>query len=209
MNIFKIFVLSVLVCLSGSASAQVLYGEVGIDSNSQAGAVSGSESRAGSIATGGSGGSSSANNHGNRVGVVSYGSDLSRAHKNTPSVIAPSIQTGSLTDSCLGSFSSGIAGAGFGATFGKSYVDEACVRRLHAKFLSTAGQGELAMAIMCEDKFVAEASAALSARTGKIDTCTGKVAGADEADETEEIAQADIPQPAPADNSGTNDEIFR
>lgn len=186
MNVFKTIILGALLALSGTAGAQqTIYAPMGVESNANAGAVSGSESASGSYAAGGHGGSASANNHGNRLAVVSYGSDLSRAHKNTPSVVAPSIQTGSLTDSCLGAASGGVAGAGFGISAGKSYVDKHCVRRLHAKFLASAGQGELAMAIMCEDEFVSEASAAMAARKGVVDLCTGQMPP------VEEVAKAD------------------
>ena len=171
MNVItKITVLFSLLLVSSIGIAQQgqLQGQAA-NSNSNSGALSGSSS--GSSANS-QGGHSSASTMGNNQGmsITSYGSDLSRARKNTPSVLAPALAS-TLTDTCMGSVTGGGSGAGFGVAFGKTYVDKECVRRLHAKFLASAGQGAVAMQIMCSSDVVAEATARIARSTGKPDVC--------------------------------------
>ena len=65
------------------------------------------------------------------------GSDLS---DTVPGVIAPSLTT-TLSETCMGSTSIGVAGAGFGISFGSTWKDDACVRRLDARELRSFGAG--------------------------------------------------------------------
>lgn len=121
------------------------------------------------VGLGGSGGS--AHNAGNKQSIT-FNSTAVKQHKNTPSVVAPALSS-TLTDTCMGSITGGAAAAGWGISGGKTYVDEECVRRLHSKFLASAGQGEIAMQLMCGSPMVAEAAASLAERTEGVDACTG------------------------------------
>lgn len=118
------------------------------------------------------GGGGSAHNAGNKQ-AITFNSTAVKQHKNTPGLVAPALSS-TLTDTCMGSVSAGVSGAGFGVTGGKTYVDQECVRRLHSKFLATSGQPEVAMQIMCGSEFVAEATRALAERTNGVDKCTGE-----------------------------------
>jgi hypothetical protein len=82
---------------------------------------------------------SSSSQQGNTQGITTtnYGSDLS---DQVPAVVAPSLTT-TLSETCMGSTSMGIAGAGFGISFGSTWKDEACVRRLDSRELRSFGAG--------------------------------------------------------------------
>ncbi len=81
----------------------------------------------------------STSQQGNSQGITTtnHGSDLSDA---VPGVIAPSLTT-TLSETCMGSTSLGAAGAGFGISFGSTWKDEACVRRLDSRELRSFGSG--------------------------------------------------------------------
>lgn len=64
---------------------------------------------------------------------TSTGSDLSRM---VPSVIAPALTT-TLTETCMGSTSVGVGWSGAGISFGTTWRDSACVRRLDSRELKT------------------------------------------------------------------------
>ena len=81
-------------------------------------------------------------NHGNTQGVTiegstTYSGDIPR---QAPGIVAPALTT-TMTETCMGSTSMGFSGAGFGVTFGSTWRDEACVRRLDARELRTFGAG--------------------------------------------------------------------
>ena len=82
---------------------------------------------------------SSSSQQGNNQGITTtnHGSDLSDA---VPAVVAPSLTT-TLSETCMGSTSMGVAGAGFGVSFGSTWKDEACVRRLDSRELRSFGSG--------------------------------------------------------------------
>ena len=106
--------------LSGTAIAG------GQGANANAGSVSGSASI----------------NGGNTQGVTiegstTYSGDIPR---QAPGIVAPALTT-TMTETCMGSTSMGFSGAGFGVTFGSTWRDEACVRRLDARELRTFGAG--------------------------------------------------------------------
>lgn len=61
------------------------------------------------------------------------GSDLSRM---VPSVMAPALTT-TLTETCMGSTSVGVGWSGAGFSFGTTWRDSACVRRLDARQISS------------------------------------------------------------------------
>jgi hypothetical protein len=167
MNVLKITIVAALFGLANIAGAQT------INSTSSAAAGSQSASQAASVSQGGGGGSASANNQGNTLGVISYGSDLSRAHKNTPSVVAPALTT-TLTETCHGSTTAGGSGAGFGLAFGSTWKDEECIRRLHARELRAMGQSGVSMQVMCGSDVVADAARLYAERTAGVDQCTGE-----------------------------------
>jgi hypothetical protein len=74
----------------------------------------------------------------------------------------------------MGSITGGASAAGWGLSGGKTYVDEECVRRLHSKFLAEAGQGGVAMQVMCGSDIVAAAAKSYAERTAGVDQCTGE-----------------------------------
>jgi len=82
---------------------------------------------------------SASSQQGNTQGITTtnHGSDLSDA---VPAVVAPSLTT-TLSETCMGSTSMGVAGAGFGISFGSTWKDEACVRRLDSRELRSFGSG--------------------------------------------------------------------
>lgn len=71
------------------------------------------------------------------ITTTNNGSDL---RKSVPGVIAPSLTT-TLSETCMGSTSMGVAGAGFGVSFGSTWKDDACVRRLDSRELRSFGAG--------------------------------------------------------------------
>jgi hypothetical protein len=81
--------------------------------------------------------SSSQQGNAQNITTENHGSDLSDA---VPAVVAPSLTT-TLSETCMGSTSMGVAGAGFGVSFGSTWKDEACVRRLDSRELRSFGSG--------------------------------------------------------------------
>ena len=84
----------------------------------------------------------------------SRGSDLG---KMVPNVMAPSLTT-TLTETCMGSTSFGGSGSGFGFSFGTTWRDSACVRRLDARQLAAFNDMGTAREIMCASSIVREAA---------------------------------------------------
>ena len=81
--------------------------------------------------------------------------------ETTPQVYAPALST-TLTETCMGSTSGGISVMGFGGTLGTTWNDAQCVRRLNAREMAqTLGDRDAARALMCQDKDVAAAYAAV------------------------------------------------
>lgn len=74
-----------------------------------------------------------------------------------PTVYAPALTT-TLTETCMGSTSGGAAAMGWGASFGTSWRDAECVRRLDAREIEQLlGDREAARAILCGSKDVYDA----------------------------------------------------
>lgn len=92
----------------------------------------------------------------NYPGTMKYsgGYDLN----NVPAVTAPNLTT-TLTETCMGSSSVGGAGAGFGFSFGTTWRDTACVRRLDARQVHSLGDAQAAKEVMCESESVKAAFA--------------------------------------------------
>ena len=132
-----------LLVLNGSAFA------MGGNTNSkaQSGAITGpvdSESKSGAIA------------------VIQLGDTTSNVRgadlgKMVPNVMAPSLTT-TLTETCMGSTSFGGSGSGFGFSFGTTWRDSACVRRLDARQLAAFNDMGTAREIMCASSIVREAA---------------------------------------------------
>lgn len=76
--------------------------------------------------------------------------------KNVPAVAAPALTT-TLTETCMGSTSVGGAGVGFGFSFGTTWRDSACVRRLDSRQIASLGYREAARELMCDSPAVAAA----------------------------------------------------
>lgn len=73
--------------------------------------------------------------------------------RNVPDVVAPALTT-TLTETCMGSTSVGGAGVGFGVSFGTTWRDTACVRRLDARQLLALGHSDAATELMCDSEAV-------------------------------------------------------
>jgi hypothetical protein len=72
-------------------------------------------------------------------------------------VYAPALAT-TLTETCMGSSSAAGSGMGWGLSFGSTWEDKACERRLNAdRVAGLFGDREAARAIMCGDKSVYDA----------------------------------------------------
>lgn len=78
---------------------------------------------------------------------INYGGEYKL--KNVPAVTAPALTT-TLTETCMGSTSVGGAVPGFGISFGTTWRDSACVRRLDARELNSLGYKLGAKELMCD-----------------------------------------------------------
>ncbi|WP_342241466.1 hypothetical protein [Inquilinus sp. OTU3971] len=141
-----LFVASLLAVPAGPALAQ---------STSSASATSGANS-------------SAVNNAGATAGAISAGGTVSIVNgvpgdstlrykgaytvNNTPDVYAPGLTAG--LNTCAGSYSAGVAVAGFGLTGGGTTVDQGCERRNMATLLRQMGEGDAAREVLCEDDVV-------------------------------------------------------
>ncbi len=79
--------------------------------------------------------------------------------KNVPAVYAPSLTT-TLTETCMGSTSGGLAVAGFGISGGGTWVDVECVNRLNArdvKALQVPGAALASKEVLCANAVVRQA----------------------------------------------------
>jgi len=116
----------------------------------------------------GSANSSAVNNAGATAGAISAGGTVSIVNgapgnstlrykgaytvNNTPDVFAPGLTAG--LNTCAGSYSAGVAVAGFGLTGGGTTVDQGCERRNMAALLGQMGEGDAAREVLCEDEVV-------------------------------------------------------
>ena len=73
-----------------------------------------------------------------------------------PDVSAPGLTT-TLTETCMGSTSAGGAVVGFGFSFGTTWRDSACVRRLDSRQLNSLGYQLGAKELMCDSDKIAAA----------------------------------------------------
>jgi len=77
--------------------------------------------------------------------------------RSTASAIAPGLTSGN--DVCAGSKSIGGQAAGFGISFGTTWVDNNCVRLKNSARLEDLGFKTAAVALLCQDEEVAQAMA--------------------------------------------------
>ena len=85
-------------------------------------------------------GSAASNDGNNQQRITFEGSQGSKIPRQAPSVVAPALTT-TLSETCMGSTSGGLSAAGFGLSFGSTWRDEACIRRLDARELRSFGAG--------------------------------------------------------------------
>jgi hypothetical protein len=130
----KVSIIALMLAMSTAASAQSFGGN---DANADA--------RSRSQAVGATGDINSGN--------TSIGSDLSRA---VGMATAPALTT-TLTETCMGSTSVGGGFSGGSFSFGTTWRDSACVRRLDAREIRTFGDVQAAKEIMCDSDQVREA----------------------------------------------------
>lgn len=80
--------------------------------------------------------------------------DVSRS---VGAAIAPNLAT-TLTETCMGSTSVGAGWSGFGASFGTTWRDSSCTRRLDARQVSAFGDVATAREMMCESQTMRDAA---------------------------------------------------
>lgn len=143
--------LVLLVGLFGASTAAFAVGNVTDtgrgSTNVASGAVSGSQSQSDAGALSVSGGI------GNDNSTHVAATDLSRA---VGAAVAPALTT-TLTETCMGSTSMGAGFSGASMSFGTTWRDHACVRRLDAREIKTFGDAQAAKEIMCDSDLVREA----------------------------------------------------
>jgi hypothetical protein len=142
-----------LIAITIATLSTVAYAEGGHNSGGQGG--NGPQSN--SVSTSGAAAVNGGWNYtANYPGTMKYsgGYDLN----NVPAVTAPNLTT-TLTETCMGSSSVGGAGAGFGFSFGTTWRDTACVRRLDARQVHSLGDAQAAKEVMCESESVKAAFA--------------------------------------------------
>jgi len=139
------------------------------NSTSAGGSSTASSNAAGGSSTSSTGASTStstanpnANNAGNAQSITFNNVAPKKQQLETnPTVYAPALTT-TLTETCMGSTSGGISVLGFGGTLGTTWNDNQCVRRLNAREMAqTLGDRDAARALLCQDKDVAAAYAAV------------------------------------------------
>ena len=69
--------------------------------------------------------------------------------KNVPNVAGPALT--SSNDTCMGSTSGGVAGAGFGVSLGSTWTDGNCKMLKNSRELWNMGMRAAALALMCKD----------------------------------------------------------
>jgi len=90
----------------------------------------------------------------NRDLSQTHGSDVSRG---VGVAMAPNLAT-TLTETCMGSTSFGAGFSGGSFSFGTTWRDSACVRRLDARQMSAFGELPVAIEMMCDSELVREAA---------------------------------------------------
>ncbi len=91
--------------------------------------------------------------------------------KSVPTAVAPALTT-TLTETCMGSSSVGASGVGFGISFGTTWRDTACVRRLDSREVAKYSN-QIAFEMMCDSDAVRKAAERAAAKYGadKVPVC--------------------------------------
>jgi hypothetical protein len=137
----KIIAIIALLCISATSFADVNSGSEARSNQTQSAGV----------AVGGEGRGAGLGND-NSVNNVAA-SDMSKA---VGFAAAPALTT-TLTETCMGSTSVGGGFSGGSFSFGTTWRDSACVRRLDAREIKTFGDVQAAKEIMCDSDLVREA----------------------------------------------------
>ena len=90
-------------------------------------------------------------------GSASSTNTITTSVEQVPTVHAPNLST-TLTETCMGSTSAGAGWFGFGGTFGSTWSDDTCVRRLDARQMAALGEVAVARELMCQSDEVREAA---------------------------------------------------
>ncbi|MDS1142425.1 hypothetical protein RE432_18480 [Pusillimonas sp. SM2304] len=100
---------------------------------------------------------SSASNEGNNSNqsVTVQGDNHEAPRIPVATAYAPALVAG--TNTCMGSSSVGGQGITFGLSLGTTWEDDGCTRRSNAATLFSLGQTQGAVALMCQDKDIAQA----------------------------------------------------
>lgn len=98
-------------------------------------------------------------------------SETTATVRSVPTAIAPALTT-TLTETCMGSSSVGASGVGFGVSFGTTWRDVACVRRLDSREVGKYSQ-QVAFEMMCDSEAVRKAAERAAAKYGadKVPVC--------------------------------------
>jgi hypothetical protein len=80
---------------------------------------------------------------------IRHNSDTQKIRQN-PNVVGQDLITSFSQDLCVGSFAGGGSGAGIGVSFGKTFIDDACVRRRDSTLLHNMGHTEAAKERLCD-----------------------------------------------------------
>jgi len=126
-----------------AVSILALTGAMSAMADSQAGALSGSQAGASNT-------SNLVNVDARKYNSVAEATDMGNM---VPAVYAPGLTTSGMV-TCMGSTSAGGSGSGFGLSFGSTWIDENCERRLDAGKLAELGYADASMALMCGDTAV-------------------------------------------------------
>lgn len=122
------------------------YADVNSDSNARS-----NQTQSAGVEVGGRGAGAGLGNDNSTNTTI--GSDLS---KSVGFAAAPALTT-TLTETCMGSTSVGGGFSGGSFSFGTTWRDSACVRRLDAREIKTFGDVQAAKEIMCDSDLVREA----------------------------------------------------
>ena len=90
--------------------------------------------------------------------IVNSPSKIDSTIRNVPNVVSPGL-TSSAIETCMGSSSAGVAGQGFGISFGSTWNDANCNARLDAKLLAQLGATGAAFERLCDQAAIRNALA--------------------------------------------------
>lgn len=133
------------------AAAAILLGLVAINNSYADSQVNGNgigNTSAGSQSTSGATGVAAGNNTTVTIQAAPIPTDTTVNFKNVPNVSTPGLTT-TLTETCMGSWSAGVAVSGFGLGGGKTEVDQRCANRLDARQLDAQGYKVQAREVLC------------------------------------------------------------